>query len=236
MYDWSFGGPVSDEPAPHYTNEQLRLQELREQQHKGLFIYDNYDWSGFDPGYFGWRPLILTKGYFALVSVEHFDSCRALGRWKINIQKHCETGEVLKFYAKRDSSGHTTYLHRFIAKAGLAVVVDHRNGLSLDNRHTNLQATTQGVNVANRQNRGRKVQPNLPSGVEIRGKYFKGVIQIHNKKLRSKEKWSEPGPAHAWYLEQRNALFCHSGYEGPIYDSVPLFPPRIRFEGDDIPF
>ena len=80
--------------------------------------------------------------------------------------------EVVRY--ARDKNGRKTrgykrvfiYAHREIAEAGSGLVVDHKNGLGLDNREENLYDATYSENGSNTMFRSRTVNFDLPRGVE----------------------------------------------------------------------
>src|SRR5688572_4904186 len=84
--------------------------------------------------------VVLSKGLFAIIDLpdvarvgQHVWSARAGG---------------LTWYAMGHVDGKLTYLHRFLMP--VAELVDHINGDGLDNRRSNLRATTNSVNQQNR--------------------------------------------------------------------------------------
>lgn len=200
-----------------------------------FFKFDQYDWERFEPEY---AAIPLTGGYFTIVDKR--DAKRVLRySWQANVQRHRETGKILKVYAfcnVRKKQGRTRmYLHRFLAKAGTGVVIDHYNGLSLDNRRQNLRATTHAGNGTNRAAAWRRTTyPGLPRGVEVRGKRYGGQIKCRGVVTRSKRVWNIPEPAHQWYLRKHKEVHGHRCIT-QAKKEYPVFPPR-KDVPEDVPF
>lgn len=78
------------------------------------------------------------------------------------------------WYATRtDTSGERpkgVRMHRFLLSAPIGVLVDHRNGESLDNRRSNLRLVTNAQNCQNRRHRASSIK---------RLSKFKGVTRKH---------------------------------------------------------
>lgn len=199
-----------------------------------FFQHDQYDWENFKPDYV---VIPLTKGYFTIVDTR--DARRIMRyKWHANVQRHRETGKILKVYAYRNAPeghGRKIYLHRLIVKAGAAVVIDHFNGLSLDNRRKNLRATTNGGNNTNGGSRWRRTTYHgLLRGVERRGNAFGGQIKCKGKTIRSKRRWNIPEPAHRWYLRKHKEVHGHRCVSEATRE-WPTFPPR-KGDPHDVPF
>lgn len=78
-----------------------------------------------------------------IVDANKLPEILAVGYWRIvNASKNPDKP---LFYAK---SGHVS-LHRFIAKAGVGVLIDHENRYSLDNRGENLRVASYSLNALN---------------------------------------------------------------------------------------
>lgn len=127
------------------------------------------------------RAVSLSRGFVALVDKSDYERVMAAGRWYV--RPHGRT-----FYAQRsitlaDGRHSTQQMHNFITGV---VGIDHRNGDGLDNRRSNLRATTQAQNCANTRRRS-----NNKSG-------FKGVS------------WKKSGDA--WCAQiKRNGKSYHLG-------------------------
>ena len=117
------------------------------------------------------RLIPLTQGQFAIVDASDFEW---LNQWKWNAQWNPKTRS---FYAKRTLpviDGKRTgdvWMHRMILgfepKDGR--IGDHQNGLTLDNRRSNLRVASTFQNQQNR-----RVRRDSTSG-------FKGVTSFRNK-------------------------------------------------------
>lgn len=100
------------------------------------------------------KEIQLTKGMTALVSDEDYDR---LSQYKWQASKKNSYGKDY-FYATRSSYDKETkktgmiYMHREIVTDtdGRFMVVDHRNGNTLDNQRDNLRPATRRENILNR--------------------------------------------------------------------------------------
>lgn len=95
----------------------------------------------------------LTKGYEAVIDADDVPLVDGR-RWFASVILR-KDGSVYKVYAAReDVSGgrkHTVYMHRIMMPAtNASLVVDHINGIGLDNRKANLRAATRSQNMMNR--------------------------------------------------------------------------------------
>jgi hypothetical protein len=96
------------------------------------------------------RKIDVGEGRYTIVDEEDY---YRYGNFKWGIGGH-----GTKFYAVRtvileDGEIETVRLHREIMKAPEGLLVDHRNGDSLDNRRENLRIATQAENMQNRRKR-----------------------------------------------------------------------------------
>ena len=229
--------------------------EIEEHEHwSELFRYDRYNWH--DPawnrrniGAGAWLPVLLTRGYFMMVSPARHDQMSKYPdgspkRWTANVQRHPEDGSVLKVYAYRRGRGSETnivYAHCELADSiGTAHKVDHMNGWSLDNRHAgpeavvNLCLTTSGGNRCNIIPPKPK-NPSLPVGVKplpngrFKGILFRRLRDGTRKCITSSESWDDPKPAAAWYQEQLARIHRRTEWvHNPRTVSHPDFPPEIE--------
>ena len=222
------------------------------------FQYDLYDWE--DPefleknrGPFSFRAILLTQGYFMIVSkleyrrmTQYPDGSPMV--WYAKIDRDPDSGAIKNVYARRrgrEGEPRDVYAHRMVMGC-LHVrgkVVDHKNGVGLDNRATkgiaiNLEVT-HGRRNANNAVRHSADETKL-AGVERVGpekKFYGGKICKRFKTgkvqtIRSKRHWSTPGPAHKWYLNQlkrrngnRTEWAC-----SPSTVNFPDLPPRWDVE------
>jgi hypothetical protein len=132
------------------------------------------------------REIQLTRGKVAVVDDE--DYALVCGVPWVAAEKRG------KFYAQRSvgprGARKTVAMARLIMNAGPGLVVDHRDGNTLDNRRANLRLATNAQNVANQ----RRARP-AASG-------FKGVRHRHHWKLKK-----------PWCAEiDANGKHIHLGY------------------------
>lgn len=147
------------------------------EQYHGIEKYDWEDprWRHRNSGTEACRPVPLTKGFFMVVSPQDYDRMTYYKdgmpkRWHAHVQRD-ETGKVTKVYAvRRGRNGEkkSIFAHRElrgVEGASRSVIVDHVNGISLDNRRSNLYCTDTRGNNHNTL-RKRTVHHELPKGVE----------------------------------------------------------------------
>jgi len=93
------------------------------------------------------RYIALTKGKFALVGVEDYES----------LSRHKWTTQVAgnKFYAFRNCGGACLLMHRQLMNPPKGMIVDHIDGNGLNNRRENLRICTSAQNNRNRAPRGK---------------------------------------------------------------------------------
>jgi len=87
------------------------------------------------------RFIPLTQGKFAIVDAEDYD-------W-LNMYKWCVSKKRYNFYACRRTRGKKIFMHRLITNAPEGMLVDHINGISLNNRRSNLRICTIAQNNRN---------------------------------------------------------------------------------------
>jgi len=99
---------------------------------------------------YSFRKIDLGEGRYTIVDAEDYYRYGKM-KWHIG-------GHGTKFYAVRtvivaNEEIETVRLHREIMKAPEGLLVDHRNGDSLDNRRDNLRLATHSQNTCNNQKR-----------------------------------------------------------------------------------
>lgn len=110
-----------------------------------VFAWPVMVWRKHKYGY-DYRRLYLGEGEWTIVDQQdYYRLCNF--KWHV-------AGSSGRFYAVRQikvDNKHTKrmYLHREIMNAPKRLVVDHKNGDSLDNRRANLRLATQSQNLAN---------------------------------------------------------------------------------------
>lgn len=87
---------------------------------------------------------------YAVLDIE--DAPLTAYRWYLDSDPRRDSG---KLYARTIADGVTLFLHRLVAglPSGDPRVVDHINGLGLDNRRANLRVVTHAQNAQNRRKR-----------------------------------------------------------------------------------
>jgi len=123
----------------------------------------------------------LTRGKFAMVDAADFE-------WLSQYKWHA-IKVAGKYYACCRINGRTTLMHRLIMDPPPGMVVDHRDGQSLDNHRCNLRVCTQQQNVWN----------SRPCGARSG---FKGVTPHRNK-------WSAK-------LKYKGRVYRLGDYDDPV--------------------
>lgn len=227
-------------PRSSLINEAPRKNLTHE-----LFQYDKYDWSDWQNSKMGYVPLVLTRNYFTFVDTDRYDEITTtFSHYCANVQLNKETGEISKIYAVVGGNGNPyTYLHRHIAGAtDRRQIVDHKYGLTLDNREDLVKSGSILRNVVNHDSSGRRTtNPGLKRGVyEVSGGKYKAQIKRKGVTYRSDEVFDTEDAAHEWYRRKFKHLFRFEYVElstasptGPV--GIPLFPP-LKGSGTNIPF
>lgn len=164
--------------------------------------------------------------------------------WNSKVDRS-ERGEVIAVYARRRGRGvepRYVYAHRELTGAlNSRNVIDHLNGIGLDNRGTrefpvNLRVTSRSHNAHNAR-RVRKKNQSLLRGVEKRGNRFGGIMakRLGPKEtlvVRSKRTWSTQEPAHRWYMNrlERKTRGRVEWASNPQSVNWPKLPPRLESE------
>lgn len=90
------------------------------------------------------KKIKLTRGQVALVDDEDFESLNKF-KWHVRASKNTDN-----YYAVRHDKLKMISMARQIQKAPKGLVVDHINGVTLDNQRKNLRICTQSQNMMNR--------------------------------------------------------------------------------------
>ncbi len=199
------------------------------------FVYAHYDWD--DPefkkknrGKNAYRPILLSKGYFAMVSVCDYRKLSAHS-WHANVQLDRESSEILRVYArrnKRKTKNGKVYMHVDIAKSGTLCFVDHVNGYGLDDRRVNLAPGNKDANGTNIQRRRTK-HFGLPPGIH-RTKYGRFIARfnysVRGKRFVTVKNFKTMEAAVRWRNAKRKAMFKRAKWvDTPKSVNFPLFPP-----------
>ena len=130
---------------------------------------------------YAFRRIYIGEGLYTIVDPDIYYRIGHL-RWSV-------CGDERKDYAARIDRKFrygrtkTIFLHREIMNAPRGLLVDHRNGDSLDNRRANLRLATHSQNMQNR--RKRKNTTSRYTGVcfEKRRKKWTANITVNKKKI-----------------------------------------------------
>jgi hypothetical protein len=107
----------------------------------------------------------LTQGFVSIVSVEDADLLAA-HRWTVALNRRRGTPYVRRAITDESGKPHPLYLHKAITGVVGSAQVDHKNGVGLDNRRSNLRPATRGQNMANQRSRRRR-SPHIPEGITL---------------------------------------------------------------------
>lgn len=256
------------DPLAILTDDDLRLFQqpveikpyVRDEWWERFKDMDRYDWD--DPTFLkrnvgknAFLPIPLSQGYFMLVPKSKYRSMSvhkdgSPKKWHAKIDRDQE-GNVFKVYGRRSGRGdepRTVFSHREITSTvHSACIVDHCNGWGLDNRLYNLRpVNSQRENMSNNTVR-RRVNHELPRGVETRsvnkdGKpQYRGIRARRLKSgrvqiVRSKRTWLSPEPAHRWYQNQLKKIYRRVNWaHTPMSVSYPTLPPLKQQECTTFP-
>lgn len=132
------------------------------------------------------RHIALTKGKFAILDASDYDRLAPF-RWFAKETRG-------RFYAATTRSGRIVTMHRMIMRPPKAMLVDHIDGNSLNNRRSNLRICTP---AQNRQNTRPRRKTSRFIGVSRRGKEFIARIKHKNKSIYLGTFSREEDAAHA---------------------------------------
>jgi len=111
-----------------------------------IFAWPVMEYRKYKYGY-DFRRIFLGEGRFAIVDQEDF--------YRLNNFQWGAKGEDQLIYAMRfviepNKKGKIVSMHREMMNAPKELLVDHRNGDTLDNRRSNLRLATRSQNMSNR--------------------------------------------------------------------------------------
>lgn len=116
------------------------------------------------------KSIPLTQGQVALVDEDDYELL-SLHKWCAHFNPKTRSFYAIRGAKGKDGKWHTVWMSRVITGAPVGVQVDHKNGVTLDNRKSNLRiasASEQGMN--------RKIRTDNKTGVKgvcrKRGKFF----------------------------------------------------------------
>ena len=145
-----------------------------------IFAWPVMEYRKHKYGYF-FRRIYLGEGEWAILDQEDY---YRFGNSKWGIE-----GKKDKFYAVRnvkngDKKVRTERLHREIMDAPKGLLVDHRNGNSLDNRRANLRLATHAQNMHNRKKIKTKTSSQyIGASLDKRSGRWASKIRCHGKKV-----------------------------------------------------
>jgi hypothetical protein len=130
----------------------------------------------------GARWIPLTRGRFALVSKDDYESVRHF------VWTYATCGYAYRSVFKPDGSKTVLYMHKQLLPVPNGFEVDHRNGNTLDNRRRNLRKATRLQNTRNKRRygassrfKGVRPQPKSKKWVaSIEGRYI-GIFETEEE-------------------------------------------------------
>jgi hypothetical protein len=133
----------------------------------------------FEYGY-PFRRIYLGEGKFTLVDSQDYYRLKNFNWWV--------KGNGTNLYAARNSitstlRNKTVYLHRQIMDPPPGLVVDHKNGDSLDNRRANLRLATHQENMRNRRKRKNTSSQYIGVHFDKRKRRWAAHIRYNGKKI-----------------------------------------------------
>lgn len=123
------------------------------------------------------KKIPLSNGDFALVDDEDFDRV-SVYKWHFN-----QNGYAVRNVRLSTDKYTSEYLHRFITglKTGDGMLVDHKNGIGLDNRKENLRVCTKTENQRNQKPRHTKNSRYKGVGFFKRDNKWRARISVNGK-------------------------------------------------------
>jgi len=120
------------------------------------------------------REVPLTKGRVALVDDEDYERVAALKWYVAGSRRRI-------WYARRDFSGSSITMHRFILNCQPGQEVDHVNHDGLDNRRCNLRLCSHSENMANGRKRKGASSPYKGVCWHVRRKRWQAQVTYHGR-------------------------------------------------------
>lgn len=156
-----------------------------------------------------WVKIPLSRGYFAKIDVEDVERVCAR-KWSAvepepgRVYAHCLGDE-----------GKHVYLHRFLTDAPKGVLVDHKNGDTLDYRKANLREATHSQNSSNNPRRKRGVTG------------FRGVVQRGPNRFQAKLKHERRTISAGYYIDAISAARAYDIAARKLHGEFAVlnFPP-----------
>jgi hypothetical protein len=87
----------------------------------------------------------LTRGFHAIIDDDLLDACHGMGLWQASVTNW---GVYAVKKRRRPETG-KIYLHRWVMGDPPGVLIDHRNGVTLDCRRGNLRRASNSQNIHN---------------------------------------------------------------------------------------
>jgi hypothetical protein len=121
----------------------------------------------------------LTQGKYALIDADDLPVVSAY-RWHLSVTK-----SGLMYAAASQGRAKKIYMHRLLMNAPHGVMVDHRNGDSLDNTRANMRLCTNAENQRNA--RRRKGQNTMPTGVRWESRKGRWIVIVRVDSYETEE-------------------------------------------------
>lgn len=128
-----------------YHRVRLSLKNKQVSHNSGPGVDRNEQPS---PGGITVIPVMLTRGYHALVSVEDYERVSAI-KWRACIDERSQIVYARAHLPGSGKRGVDLIMHRFIMNAAPGQRIDHRDGDGLHNWRENLRPATNAQNVRN---------------------------------------------------------------------------------------
>lgn len=170
------------------------------------------------------KQMPLTKGLFALVDTDRFDELSKF-LWSASIIRSSHV-PYIQVVSRIDGEGVNTRLTDLIHKAAEGHVVDHVNGIPLDNRRINLREITDYQNSLNKLSQSWKSNTGF-RGVFMARKRYQGIVVLNGKRNYT----TSCKTAHEAAILRDNLCASLHGEFGVFNFERPEFP-SARFIGE----